>query len=99
MKILRLRVTDFAAIREADIDLGRGLNVLYGPNDLGKSTLAVHVAHRVRDAFPDGQLFVDLAGTSECPREAADVLAELLRGLGVIDSATRAHKRRRRGRL
>ena len=40
MKILRLRVTDFAAIREADIDLGRGLNVLYGPNDLGKSTLA-----------------------------------------------------------
>ena len=40
MKILRLRVTDFAAIREADIDLGPGLNVLYGPNDLGKSTLA-----------------------------------------------------------
>ncbi|MGE4053996.1 MAG: AAA family ATPase, partial [Vicinamibacterales bacterium] len=40
MKIVRLRVTDFAAIREADIDLGRGLNVLYGPNDLGKSTLA-----------------------------------------------------------
>jgi AAA domain len=40
MKILRLRVTDFAAIREADIELGRGLNVLYGSNDLGKSTLA-----------------------------------------------------------
>ena len=40
MKINRLRVTDFAAIREADIELGRGLNVLYGPNDLGKSSLA-----------------------------------------------------------
>ena len=40
MKIRRLRVTDFAAIREADIELGPGLNVLYGPNDLGKSTLA-----------------------------------------------------------
>lgn len=58
-----------------------------GPPGAGKSTLAVHVAHRVRDAFPDGQLFVDLAGTSECPREAVDVLAEMLRGLGVIDSA------------
>ncbi|MBM7439029.1 BTAD domain-containing putative transcriptional regulator [Streptomyces sp. HB132] len=58
-----------------------------GPPGAGKSTLAVHVAHRVRDAFPDGQLFVDLAGTSECPREPADVLAEMLRGLGVIDSA------------
>ena len=40
MKIRRLRVTDFAAIREADIEFGPGLNVLYGPNDLGKSTLA-----------------------------------------------------------
>jgi hypothetical protein len=40
MKIHRLRVTDFAAIREADVELGPGLNVLYGPNDLGKSTLA-----------------------------------------------------------
>ncbi|MFI6611015.1 BTAD domain-containing putative transcriptional regulator [Streptomyces sp. NPDC050507] len=58
-----------------------------GPPGVGKSTLAVHVAHRVRDVFPDGQLFVDLAGTSECPREPADVLAEMLRGLGVIDSA------------
>ncbi|MCM2410326.1 AfsR/SARP family transcriptional regulator [Streptomyces sp. RKAG290] len=58
-----------------------------GPPGAGKSTLAVHVAHRVRDAFPDGQLFVDLAGTSECPREPVDVLAEMLRGLGVIDSA------------
>jgi hypothetical protein len=40
MKIRRLRVTDFAAICEADVELGPGLNVLYGPNDLGKSTLA-----------------------------------------------------------
>ena len=40
MKIRRLRVNDFAAIREADIEFGPGLNVLYGPNDLGKSTLA-----------------------------------------------------------
>jgi predicted ATP-dependent endonuclease of OLD family len=40
MKIRRLRATDFAAIREADVELGPGLNILYGPNDLGKSTLA-----------------------------------------------------------
>ncbi len=39
MKLHRLRVTNFAAIREADVAFGRGLNVLYGPNDLGKSTL------------------------------------------------------------
>ena len=31
---------NFAAISDADIEFGPGLNVLYGPNDLGKSTLA-----------------------------------------------------------
>jgi hypothetical protein len=40
MKIRRLHVTDFAAICEADVEFGAGLNVLHGPNDLGKSTLA-----------------------------------------------------------
>src|SRR5881396_1029970 len=39
MKLRRLRVENFAAVREADIEFGPGLNVLYGPNDLGKSTL------------------------------------------------------------
>lgn len=61
--------------------------VLSGPPGAGKSTLAVHVARRVRDAFPDGQLFVDLGGMSDRPRAPADVLAEMLRGLAVIDSA------------
>jgi hypothetical protein len=39
MKLHRLRVTNFAAVREADVAFGQGLNILYGPNDLGKSTL------------------------------------------------------------
>jgi hypothetical protein len=40
LRILRLCVADFAAIPKAEIEFGPGLNVLYGPNDLGKSTLA-----------------------------------------------------------
>ncbi len=40
MRLHRLRVRSFAAIPELDIAFGPGLNVLYGPNDLGKSTLA-----------------------------------------------------------
>jgi len=40
MKLHRLRVQNFAAIREVEIAFGPGLNILYGPNDLGKSTLA-----------------------------------------------------------
>ncbi|MGW4209235.1 BTAD domain-containing putative transcriptional regulator [Lentzea sp. NPDC004789] len=54
-----------------------------GPPGVGKSTLAIRVAHLVSDHFPDGQLYVDLAGTSEHPREAGDVLTELLHAMGI----------------
>src|SRR5690349_10154025 len=40
MRLHRLRVRSFAAIPELEVPFGPGLNVLYGPNDLGKSTLA-----------------------------------------------------------
>jgi energy-coupling factor transporter ATP-binding protein EcfA2 len=40
VRLHRLHVIDFAAIQDADIEFGPGVNVLYGPNDLGKSTLA-----------------------------------------------------------
>ncbi len=40
MRLHRLRVRSFAALPELDVAFGPGLNVLYGPNDLGKSTLA-----------------------------------------------------------
>ncbi len=56
--------------------------VLSGPPGVGKSAVAVRVAHLVRAAFPDGQLHLDLAGTSTSPRRPLDVLAELLRALG-----------------
>jgi hypothetical protein len=61
LKLHRLRVIDFAAIREADIEFGPGLNVLYGPNDLGKSTLAEairlalllpHTSSHIEDYIP-----------------------------------------------
>src|SRR5580658_1200892 len=38
MRLHRLRITSFAAIGNVDVEFGPGLNVLYGPNDLGKST-------------------------------------------------------------
>ncbi len=40
MKLLRASIEHFGCIRKAVLELGPGLNVLYGPNDLGKSTLA-----------------------------------------------------------
>ena len=39
MRFVSLEVTWFQGIKSAHVDFEPGLNVLYGPNDLGKSTL------------------------------------------------------------
>jgi hypothetical protein len=57
--------------------------VLTGAPGVGKSAFTVKAAHRLRDRFPDGQLFARLNGAGGAPREPAEVLAELLVALGV----------------
>jgi DNA-binding SARP family transcriptional activator/KaiC/GvpD/RAD55 family RecA-like ATPase len=56
--------------------------VVVGSPGVGKTSLAVHAAHVISAAFPDGQLYLDLAGTSEAPRDPAMMLAEVLQALG-----------------
>lgn len=63
------------------------VSALAGIGGVGKTTLAVHVAHAARDFFPDGQLYVDLQGTDARPAEPDVVLGSFLRALGVADSA------------
>jgi DNA-binding SARP family transcriptional activator/tetratricopeptide (TPR) repeat protein len=57
--------------------------VLWGQAGVGKTTTGIHVAHRLREQYPDGQLYVNLAGAGPGPRDPAEILAELLRDLGV----------------
>ncbi|MDI6103060.1 BTAD domain-containing putative transcriptional regulator [Actinoplanes sp. NEAU-A12] len=58
--------------------------LLSGTAGVGKSALAVRWAHRVRDAFPDGQLYVNLRGyDAEQPVAVAEALAGFLTALGV----------------
>lgn len=66
---------------------GVPLVAICGLPGAGKTSLALYAAHKVRAQFPDGQLWVQLSGASACPRQAGDVLGELLRTLGVHESA------------
>ena len=56
--------------------------VLSGPGGVGKTALAVSIAHEAARRFPDGQLYADLLGSTPLPADPTEVLAQFLRGLG-----------------
>jgi DNA-binding SARP family transcriptional activator/DNA polymerase III delta prime subunit len=61
--------------------------IVTGPPGVGKTALALHVAHQTRTRFPDGQLYVNLRGYSpEPPLPDTVVLGRFLHALGVPDS-------------
>jgi DNA-binding SARP family transcriptional activator len=63
-----------------------------GPGGVGKSALAVRAAHQARRRFPDGQLYLDLAGYTpgRAPLAPHQALLRLLRSLGHDERAVPA---------
>lgn len=70
MRLRSLEVESFRAVRSARLTFGRGLNVLYGPNDLGKSTLAeaIRAAFLVPITAARAKDFVSWGGVDSIPR-------------------------------
>ncbi|MEV6109772.1 BTAD domain-containing putative transcriptional regulator [Streptomyces sp. NPDC051940] len=70
-------------LRPAAGSAGPRTVVVSGMPGVGKSALAVHAAQRLRDCFPDGQLYADLRGSAPgAGRDAHRLLARLLGDLG-----------------
>jgi tetratricopeptide (TPR) repeat protein len=59
------------------------ISAIDGKPGIGKSALAVHLAHQLVPDFPDGQLYVNLRGAEAQPLTALQVLEHFLRALGV----------------
>ncbi|MGH3761738.1 ATP-binding protein [Actinophytocola sp.] len=61
------------------------IHAIDGMAGVGKTTLAIHVAHLLADQFPDGRLFLRLHAHThgEPPADPAEVLASLLSAAGV----------------
>jgi tetratricopeptide (TPR) repeat protein/transcriptional regulator with XRE-family HTH domain len=61
------------------------IHAIGGMAGVGKTTLAVHVAHRLADRFPDGQVFLPLHAHTpgQRPVDPMDALASLLLMAGV----------------
>ena len=75
---------DRLLIKEGDKSTAVVISAVAGTAGVGKTALAVRWAHRVRDAFPDGQLYVDLRGYGpDRPIPAEKALARFLTNLGV----------------
>ncbi|MBP2477873.1 tetratricopeptide (TPR) repeat protein [Crossiella equi] len=61
------------------------ITAIDGMAGVGKTTLAVHAAHRLAEHFPDGSLFIDLHAhtAGHEPIDPANALDTLLRAIGV----------------
>lgn len=72
MRLVKLSVQRFQCIESAELEFGPGLNVLYGPNDTGKSSLAwaVRAVLLLQHNSSQHERFVSWQGGGQPPRVA-----------------------------
>jgi tetratricopeptide (TPR) repeat protein/transcriptional regulator with XRE-family HTH domain len=77
-----------------------GIHAIDGMAGVGKTTFAVHAAHRLTGTFPDGQFFLPLHAHTpgRSPVDPADALASLLLTAGVAPAAIPPGTEARAGR-
>ena len=57
---------------------GATISAIGGMGGVGKTALAVHVAHQVAARYPDGQIVVEMGGTSERPLTPVEAMGRVI---------------------
>ncbi len=70
------------AVRAATPTTSPLIFIFSGTGGVGKSALAVHVAHRLSDRYPDAQLYMNLTAADGTSIDPGDALDGFLRSLG-----------------
>ncbi|MFI1377886.1 BTAD domain-containing putative transcriptional regulator [Embleya sp. NPDC020886] len=72
-------------LREDDVGTALPITVISGLGGVGKTSLAIHAAHRMRAGYPDGRLYLNLHAHDphESPVEPTEALGSLLISMGM----------------
>ncbi|MFI1800257.1 BTAD domain-containing putative transcriptional regulator [Streptomyces sp. NPDC020379] len=77
------RQAEKAALRRALLAPGTPVAVVCGLGGVGKTELAVHLAHSLAAHFPDGQLYADLHGEDGRPTPPEEILGSFIGAFGI----------------
>lgn len=79
------RITDFTGrktlvdeiLRDIEESKGAIINSMTGMGGVGKTALGLEIAHNLSEKYPDGQIFLDLKGTTT-PLSAKDIMRHVI---------------------
>jgi tetratricopeptide (TPR) repeat protein len=64
-------------LRDFEESQGATINGLTGMGGIGKTALGLEIAHQLAEKYPDGQIFLDLKGTTS-PLSAIDIMRHVI---------------------
>lgn len=71
----------------AKFERGATITGLRGMGGVGKTELALALAAKLKDNFPDGQIFLNMLGTSNSPLKPEDAMGHVIRSYLGVDAS------------